>query len=533
MSLLMLPILFLEENTECILPQQTHEYSSAVKQFASALASMSDTHTSINATSPIHLPPSLSKSLNSDVKRITVSLIPGLDSLFFDSRLYVEQRIARDVYPGFIKRQLALCTSMSLSVDHSIPGTPRMEYPGLGTSFCLTDPYLEDNPIVYASDGFFSVTGYSREEIILNNCRMLQGLGTNRDATRRLREAVARKEEAVELVLNYKKNGQPFWNLLYTCPILDSAGKLKFYLGGQINVSDVITSYKDLLKVLEYGTSYDDALDKERDTESEREREKDEISSDRDDRSNHKIGSRRPERSNSVKGREGRNRPSRKSFFRQFRKQPQVGSSSPGSRKSLDVPGSSPVISSSPKGEQSLKTRSEIHRLSVATQNDAYYTAYRQYVILEHSVGTSGSSLNVAICSQAALDVLGLGMAADAIAGRDIFTVLAEQAGSPSVTKAFKTTVREQVLSEGKSITLGLTLNRNNSRKSSIIGLGSLSKDDAAARDRDKKRAKGVGVGSSNNSSSTDRVVSYWTPLKDKSSRTGWVMLAVSPAAMW
>jgi len=51
----------------------------------------------------------------------------------------------------------------------------REKFFGLGDCFCLTDPSLEDNPIVSASDGFIKVTGYSREEVIPHNCRFLQG----------------------------------------------------------------------------------------------------------------------------------------------------------------------------------------------------------------------------------------------------------------------------------------------------------------------------------------------------------------------
>ena len=72
-----------------------------------------------------------------------------------------------------------------------------------------------DNPIIGASDGFVSVTGYSRRDIIPRNCRFLQGDHTDRAAVARLKGAIRAREESVELVLNYRKSGEPFWNLLY------------------------------------------------------------------------------------------------------------------------------------------------------------------------------------------------------------------------------------------------------------------------------------------------------------------------------
>ena len=72
-----------------------------------------------------------------------------------------------------------------------------------------------DNPIVFASDGFIKVTGYSRTDIIPRNCRFLQGRYTDQSASRRIKEAIEAKKESVELLLNYRKTGEPFWNLLY------------------------------------------------------------------------------------------------------------------------------------------------------------------------------------------------------------------------------------------------------------------------------------------------------------------------------
>ena len=72
-----------------------------------------------------------------------------------------------------------------------------------------------DNPILYASDGFVKVTGYARADVIPRNCRFLQGKYTDRAAVRRLKIAIDHGQESVELLLNYKKSGDPFWNLLY------------------------------------------------------------------------------------------------------------------------------------------------------------------------------------------------------------------------------------------------------------------------------------------------------------------------------
>ena len=114
----------------------------------------------------------------------------------------------------------------------------------------LTFPSVADNPIQFASDGFVAVTGYSRTDIIPRNCRFLQGSYTDRSAVHRIKIATEENKESVELLLNYRKNGEPFWNLLYVCPLFGPDGTVAFFLGGQINCSTTIHSRSDVLRVL-------------------------------------------------------------------------------------------------------------------------------------------------------------------------------------------------------------------------------------------------------------------------------------------
>ena len=87
-----------------------------------------------------------------------------------------------------------------------------VENTGLIRRLCTS---IADNPIVFASDGFVKVTGYSRADIIPRNCRFLQGTHTDHTAVRRLKSSIGANKDSVELLLNYRKTGEPFWNLLY------------------------------------------------------------------------------------------------------------------------------------------------------------------------------------------------------------------------------------------------------------------------------------------------------------------------------
>merc|ERR1719353_2432462 len=102
--------------------------------------------------------------------------------------------------------------------------------------FVVADPHQEDCPIIFASDGFCKLTGYSLEETIGRNCRFLQGKDTNPNAVRQLTKAIRANQEIHIILLNYKKDRTPFWNLLHISPIMVD-GKLHSIVGAQLDVS--------------------------------------------------------------------------------------------------------------------------------------------------------------------------------------------------------------------------------------------------------------------------------------------------------
>ncbi len=101
----------------------------------------------------------------------------------------------------------------------------------------ITDPRQPDNPIVFANAAFFKLSGYSREDVLGRNCRFLQGPDTERGAVQAIRAAIqARTDIAIDL-LNYRKDGEPFWNGLYISPVFSAAGELQFFFASQLDVS--------------------------------------------------------------------------------------------------------------------------------------------------------------------------------------------------------------------------------------------------------------------------------------------------------
>ena len=111
---------------------------------------------------------------------------------------------------------------------------------------CLTDPNQPDNPIVYANAAFLRLTGYPADEVLGRNCRFLQGPRTDPAAIEEMTGTMRRGEPSIVEVVNYRRDGTPFWNALHIAPIHDEAGRLRYFFGSQWDVSEVRVARADL-----------------------------------------------------------------------------------------------------------------------------------------------------------------------------------------------------------------------------------------------------------------------------------------------
>ncbi|MBB4657610.1 PAS domain-containing protein [Parvularcula dongshanensis] len=112
---------------------------------------------------------------------------------------------------------------------------------------CLSDPRRADMPIVFANRAFCDLTGYALEEVLGRNCRFLQGADTNPDRVAEIKDALARRDVIVTELVNYRKDGTPFWNALHLGPIYDDDGELMYFFGSQWDVTDVHAARADEL----------------------------------------------------------------------------------------------------------------------------------------------------------------------------------------------------------------------------------------------------------------------------------------------
>lgn len=101
----------------------------------------------------------------------------------------------------------------------------------------LTDPNLPDNPIVFANKAFLDLTLYEESEILGRNCRFLQGAETDREQVAELRSAIEKHESIALEILNYRRDGTPFWNAVFIGPVFDVSGELLYFFASQLDVT--------------------------------------------------------------------------------------------------------------------------------------------------------------------------------------------------------------------------------------------------------------------------------------------------------
>jgi len=103
----------------------------------------------------------------------------------------------------------------------------------------ISDATRADAPIVYVSPSFERLVGYSADEILGTNCRMVQGPGTDPDTVKQIAIALQQGKVFQGEILNYRKDGTPFWNFLRIAPIRDASGNVTHHVGTQSDVTEL------------------------------------------------------------------------------------------------------------------------------------------------------------------------------------------------------------------------------------------------------------------------------------------------------
>lgn len=92
--------------------------------------------------------------------------------------------------------------------------------------------------IEYVNAGFTRLTGYTEAEVLGKKPgSFLQGPHTDPAMVARVRQRIAARESFYEQILNYTKEGKPYWISLAVNPVFDDAGRLHKFVSMQADVT--------------------------------------------------------------------------------------------------------------------------------------------------------------------------------------------------------------------------------------------------------------------------------------------------------
>jgi PAS domain S-box-containing protein len=96
--------------------------------------------------------------------------------------------------------------------------------------FVITDPTLPNNPVVYATQGFLNLTGYTLDQIRGRNCGFFQGPETDSNAAEKISDAFAQGNDMSAVVLQYRSDKTTFWTNVAVSPLRDEEGNISNFL---------------------------------------------------------------------------------------------------------------------------------------------------------------------------------------------------------------------------------------------------------------------------------------------------------------
>ncbi|MCJ8203700.1 PAS domain-containing protein [Pseudomonas sp. RGM2987] len=95
----------------------------------------------------------------------------------------------------------------------------------------------DDNILIYVNPAFERLTGYSRDEILYQDCRFLQSGDRDQPSLARIRRALKEGGACREVLRNYRKDGTPFWNELSLTTVKNEADGHTYFVGVQKDVT--------------------------------------------------------------------------------------------------------------------------------------------------------------------------------------------------------------------------------------------------------------------------------------------------------
>ena len=140
-------------------------------------------------------------------------------------------------------QEIAKLTNYELSLTQQVLNT-------ISEGLIITDP---ERHITHMNEAFEKITGYVNADLMGGSCAVLQGEETNPQTLKELKAALNAGQPFHAEILNYRKNGTPFWNDLSINPVRDSKHNLIQFIGVQRDITDL----KSAAEKIEHSVFFD------------------------------------------------------------------------------------------------------------------------------------------------------------------------------------------------------------------------------------------------------------------------------------
>ncbi|TKS88571.1 Potassium voltage-gated channel subfamily H member 8 [Collichthys lucidus] len=128
-----------------------------------------------------------------------------------------------------------------LAPQNTFLDTIATRFDGTHSNFILANAQVSKGfPIVYCSDGFCELTGFSRAEVMQKSCacKFLYGPETTESIILSIDEALEERKEFKDEIMFYKKTAVLFWCLFDIVPIKNEKGDVVLFLASFKDITD-------------------------------------------------------------------------------------------------------------------------------------------------------------------------------------------------------------------------------------------------------------------------------------------------------
>jgi len=177
--------------------------------------------------------------VNSVVERAYIGIIGSL-LLAFIFLFFIGKKFFVDPFKAIEKSESELRKQQSINREllEALSASP--------VGVTVVDAKQKDMPLIYANKAFLDITRYSLDEVLGQNHRFLTGVKTSKETSNFISQSLKEFKPIHIEILNYTKDGKPFWNDLSISPVFDKNNQLTAFVGIQNDVTEKIQRQKEL-----------------------------------------------------------------------------------------------------------------------------------------------------------------------------------------------------------------------------------------------------------------------------------------------